>query len=132
MADHDTDHVTIREFDGFKQAIVNALGSGFQGVHDRLDKVNGRLDKHDTAIGQLTPRVAEHTVKISTLNNEVFRADRLGREIEDEEAKRTATPDSEPITIKDLKRALWVAGGVLTFIGGLVKYGPVFLKAIAP
>lgn len=40
------DPITPREFDLLRDMIAD----GFEGVHSRLDKVNGRLDRHDDAI----------------------------------------------------------------------------------
>lgn len=116
------EHITTREFTAFQRAVTDALAEGFRGVHERLDRVNGRLDKHDDAIGAVTQRVAANGVKIDNLNREVFPSGRT----------RKHEGENEPITLKDLKRALWVGGAVLGVIGALIQYGPVWLRAITP
>lgn len=41
------------EFDRAIAGLTKAMESGFQGVYLRLDKVNGRLDRHDEEIQDL-------------------------------------------------------------------------------
>lgn len=65
--------VTTGEFERGLGALQSEMRAGFQGLNARLDRVNGRLERHDDAIQELRPTVAEQGVKISTLNREVFR-----------------------------------------------------------
>lgn len=74
--------VTNGEFERALAALQSEMRAGFAGINARLDRVNGRLDRHDDAINELRPGVAEHGVKIATLNREVFREDRPRRVIE--------------------------------------------------
>lgn len=120
-------YITAREFDAAMRALTNAMAEGFSGINQRLDRVNGRLDKHDTSIGLLTPRVAEHGVKITNLNREVFPQGRDTPPV----LPHVDKDNDAPITMRDMKRALWVAGAVLAGLGALVKYGPVILKVMA-
>ena len=131
MADDHNDHITAREFDGFKDAVVDAMSSGFKGVHDRLDVTNGRLGKHDNEIRALLERAAAQGVKL----DEIEKREREHKRRTDPSGvvhSHTRADDTDAITKKDLKNALFVAGAVLGFIGGVIKYGPVVLKAIAP
>lgn len=126
MAD-DQDHITAREFDGFKDAVVQAISDSSVNLHKRLDGIDRRFDTVQSTTNQLLQISGKHATKIEDherrLNSGVHKHIRKDD---------PPMPDNEPITMRDFKRALWVAGGVLTVIGGLVKYGPVWLKAIAP
>lgn len=69
--------VTNGEFERALAALQSEMRAGFQGINARLDRVNGRLDKTEDGLNELRPVVAEHAVKISTLNREVFDGHRL-------------------------------------------------------
>ncbi len=49
-----------------------------EGINKRLDKVNGRIDRHEDALAAAVMAVAELKIKVATLNHEVF--DRGGAE----------------------------------------------------
>lgn len=123
MAD-ESEHVTIREFESFRDAVVNAISDSSSGVHKRLDGIDRRFETVQHTTNQLLKVSGEHSTKLAEHER------RLNGHRHVRKDDPPAAPDTEPITVKDLKRALWVAGGVLTMIGGMVKYGPVVLKAI--
>ena len=103
MAD-DREHVTVREFDKFSENLGRQITDGFRGVNDRLDRVNGRLDKNESAIHALTPRVTAVEIKATNLNREVFREDRTPAQLQPRH-----DDDEKPITRRDLSVAIGVA-----------------------
>lgn len=59
------DQVTAREFETAIGALTAEIRNGFAGAHARLDKVNGRLDRHGQAIAALEPLVARHDERLT-------------------------------------------------------------------
>lgn len=128
--------VSTREFDSFKEAIVDALSSGFDGVHKRLDVTNGRIGKHDTEIRHLLERAARQASDIAHMQSQIGEHQRRtdpptivhahAREEDDPPAT-----DNKPITIGDIKRVMWFAGLIGGGIGGLIKWGPVIWKVVS-
>ena len=110
-----------REF----EMLQDSIRDGFKGVHDRLDRVNGRLDKHDMSINTLTPDVAGHTAQLRNLNREVFDRPRRASSVPDEK------DDLRPIAVRDLRTVVIGATTVLAAIAALIKYGPWILKVIS-
>ena len=108
MAD-DNEHVTIREFEGFKDAVVNAISDSSSGVHKRLDSLDRRFDnvQHTTnqllrISGEHATKLGEHERRLNANGHKHFRKD-----------DPPPSPDNEPLTMKDLKRAVYVAAAVL-------------------
>ena len=99
----DREHVTVREFDKFSENLGRQITDGFRGVNDRLDRVNGRLDKNESAVHALTPRVTAVEIKAANLNREVFREDRTPSQLVSRQ------DDEKPITRRDLSVAIGVA-----------------------
>lgn len=126
MSDDNADHITAREFDGFKEAVVNAISTAESGIHKRLDGTDRRIDNVQRTTNDLLRISGKHDTRL----NEHDR--RLNANGPRHARKEDPPSDNDPVTMKDVKRALWVAGAVLTLIGGVLKYGPVVLKAIAP
>lgn len=60
--DKKSQFVQTREFDGFKESVLTAVETGFEGVNNRLDQINGRVGKHDTEIFQLLQTCAKQGV----------------------------------------------------------------------
>ncbi len=94
--------VTRDDLRDLRDAIVGEMRAGFEGTHERLNLVNGRVGKVEAA-------TAAHEAKISTLNREVFH-----RRASD------AAPPVDPAYIT--KRDLYVAVGLLTALGALVTW----------
>lgn len=147
------EHITAREFDNAIKALTNAMADGFSGVnarveeglsgvHKRLDVTNGRLGKHDTEIMLLLKQGTTHSSalkQIETQQTKEYERQEHQRHTDAEHVKHLhsratdgESADSQPITMKDLKRAMWVGGFIVGAIGGILKYGPIVLKAIAP
>lgn len=100
---------------------------GIAGINKRLDRVNGRLDKHDDELGNLRPAVASLQTGIKNLDNEVF--ERPHREftpppLPEELVKglnalvASASGDNKPaFTVRDV-RVLAGAGKILWLLLG--------------
>lgn len=125
MADDNSQHITAREFDGFKEAVVDAIGQSTEAMNKRFDSMERRFETSQKTTNDLIRIQGEQQTQLREherrLNN--------GTHVH---ARRTdpVTPDVEPITVKDVKRAVYIAGLVLAVIGGIITYGPAFLKAI--
>ena len=96
------------------------VADGFRGTHVRLDKVNGQLDTHREKLGEHATALAEHRVKLSTLNNHIFRRRQNGETSESE--------PSRPITRWDLT----VAGGGLYLLIEVAPKLAAMFKGLAP
>jgi hypothetical protein len=54
------------EFERALSAVVNEMRSGFSAINGRLDRVNGRLDKHGEEIHErIRPKLAEHEFRLA-------------------------------------------------------------------
>lgn len=148
MTDNHRDHVTVREFDTFKEVVVDTISTGLDGVSSRLDTINGRIGKHDNEIYQLLQQCARQGVEIAQLirdgheakQRESLREHR--READDatmvrlhsrsEDAPAVAiAEDDKPLTIREIKKVAWVLGIVLAGLGALAKYAPELLRILA-
>lgn len=109
--------VTKEDLWDLRDTLSRQNKDGFDGVHERLDVLNGRVGKNEVQGG-------EHGVRLINLEREVFKRRRSDT---DDEAK-----DAAPITRRDLTVALATlsaAGAIVTF---LWKVLPAMLKALAP
>ena len=92
------------EFERAIAGLTKAIEAGFAGTNSRLDKVNGRLDRHDEAIMDL----------------QIERAKQLGRE--------EANADNRPLlTTRDgrLIKMLWAVGAALAAaVAWIVSHWP--------
>lgn len=112
--------VSYREFESFKEVMMDAIHQGFQGVHSRLDITNGRIGKHDTEILHLLERATKQSTEIAHMQNDHARAHRRnsdGDSVAHLHARKE-DGDDEPITMKDLKRTVWIAGTAVVFTIG--------------
>jgi hypothetical protein len=93
----------------------------FGSVNARLDKVNGRLDRHEDAIAAAVGERAEHETKIKNLEREVFGA-----------RQRVATQDDEKpaLTKGGLKRALAVLAALGVAMEALHQIANVVIAAL--
>lgn len=119
MADDTNEHVTIREFEGFKEAVVNAISDSSSGVHKRLDSLDRRFDNVQHTTNQLLRISGEHATRLGE-HERRLNANGHKHARKDDPAP---SPDNEPLTMKDLKRAAWVAGAVIAVaIAGVVVF----------
>lgn len=93
---------------------------GFNGVHERLDVLNGRVGRGEVQAG-------EHGVRLVNLEREVFK-----RRRSNVEEHAPDDPDAAPITRRDLKVAGYVVTGIAGGVAFLFKALPWILKALAP
>lgn len=138
----DDQHVSVREFDTFKEAVVSSIDNGLGNVTDRLDTINGRIGKHDHEIHLLLQQCARQGVELTTIMREQQEARTIRehqRQTDDENHihvhSRSDDPpvpvgDDKPITIADIKRIAWIAGFCVSGVGALAKYGPAVWKAL--
>lgn len=105
--------------------LKSQVAVGFQGTHGRLDKVNGQLDTHRERIGQHATTLAETRVKLSTLNNHVFRRQRNSDSDDDKDEVATKAKESKPITRSDLA----LVGGAVFVLVEFVRWLPALLSA---
>lgn len=137
MSDDNPEHITAREFDNAIRGLTTAMADGFANLGDRVTEVkdelkamNSKVALQGSSIAHLQTKSATQEVVIGNHGRKLEKIDTGYRHARKDDPD-PPHGDSEPITMKDLKRALWVAGAVMTLIGGIVKYGPVVLKAIA-
>lgn len=100
--------------------LKSQVSSGFTGTHARLDKVNGQLDTHREKLGHHATALAEHRVKISSLNHHLFQR----RRGNGEGAEEGDEDESAPITRRDLA----VFGGAVFVLVELVRWLPVLVS----
>lgn len=112
MADDTTEHVTIREFSVFKDAVVDAISESSSGVHKRLDRIEQRFDTRFDNVqrttndllrisGEHASKLGDHERRLGANGHKHIRKD------------DPPSPDNEPLTMKDLKRAAWVAAAAI-------------------
>ena len=98
--------VTREELRDMREDLVERMTQGFQGVHSRLDVLNGRVGKSEVALG-------EAGVRMTNVERELFRRPLL------DGAKDAAPKDlaSTPITFGTLdwlvKYGGWIALGTM-------------------
>lgn len=113
-----TNGVTNGEFERALAALQSEMRAGFAGINARLDRVNGRLDRHDDGLNELRPTVAEQGVKISTLNREVFPdgGRRLVAREPDGERHQGRVVISLPTDAKTIAAIFITAGGLIAAV----------------
>lgn len=112
------EHVTFREFDAFKDAVVAAIADASSTVNGRFDSMERRFETAQRLSNDLLGIVKEQGTTLREherrLNSHSFRHAR-------KDDPPAPSPDSEPLTMKDLKRAGYVAMAVLAVtIAGVV------------
>lgn len=125
MTDDPQQHVTIREFEGFKEAVVNAISDSSTGIHKRLDGTDRRIENVQRTTNDLLRVSGEHATKLGE-HERRLNGHRHARKDD------RLTGDNDPVTVKDVKRALWIAGGMASALTAIVKGLPMLLKAIQP
>lgn len=117
-----TDFVRIREFEGFKEAIVDAVHDSARGIHERLKGIETRAENDRRTTNDLLKIVGGLSSRQDNLDRTFKREYRHAR-------KDDPPPDDDtPLTMRDLKRAAFIAkatlliaaAGVLLFVSGLI------------
>lgn len=109
--------VTKEDLWDLRDTLSRQNKDGFDGVHERLDVLNGRVGKNEVTGG-------EHGVRLINLEREVFK--RRRSDTDHDEPK----DDAAPLTRRDLAVALATlsaAGAIVTF---LWKVLPAIAKAL--
>lgn len=127
MADDSrTEHITAREFDGFKTAIVNAIAQSDDNTNKRFDTIERRFDTAQKTTNDLLRIAGSQGQKLEEHER------RLNSGIHKHSRKDDPPTDNDPITVKDVKRALFFCGLFISVLTGIVKGLPMVLKAIQP
>lgn len=92
--------VTREELRDLRDDLVERMTSGFTGVHERLDRLNGQTGQHAAVL-------SASEVRLTNLEREVFRRGRPGDGVRDE--------DRPALTRREWS-LIW---GLLAAIGGL-------------
>lgn len=121
----DEDHITVREFDGFKEAVVSAISESSSGVHKRLDGIDRRFDTAQRTTNELLRVSGVHATKLDEHERRLNHGQ--GRK-----AETKPDDDSKPVTRREINVAVGV--GILC-VGGIVwlfmTFGP-FIQKGAP
>lgn len=137
MADNDPEHITAREFQNAVTSITKAMAEGFEGVHNRVGEVkdelramNSKVASQQSDITYLKVTSASQGVLLAEHKRKLDKTDSVAgfRHVR----KDDPPPDNEPITVKDVKRAVYLLGIFISIATGVVKGLPLLLKAIAP
>jgi hypothetical protein len=123
-ADNDQ-HITTREFDGFKDAVVTAIADSSANLHKRLDGFDRRFDNAQKTTNDLLRVAGDHQAKLEE-HERRLNGHRHTRKDDPPSA------DNEPITMKQVKSIVWALGIAGSVIGAIVKGLPMLLKAIQP
>jgi hypothetical protein len=94
---------------------------GFDGVHRRLDMLNGQVRKHGEEIAVLKSQHQEIVVDLETLD----------RHIEEHQVLCPALQDAKEARMRDLKRTSVIAGTASVITAIVLEWGPhiyTFLK----
>lgn len=111
------EHVTIREFDGFKEAVVDAIARSDENINKRFDLMERRFDSGQKTTNELLriagaqgTRIDEHERRLNSGTHKHSRKD-----------DAAPSGDNEPLTIRHLKNALLIATvSVIVAVGGVV------------
>lgn len=93
------------------RGINRAMDIGFDGVHQRLDRLNGRVDRNEDRLNKIDNDTATNSLVIENLTRD------------------------EVITKKDAKNIAWAVGLIGSGVACAIKYGPVviqFLMTVEP
>lgn len=112
-------HVTFREFDGFKDAVVNAISDAAQTTTNQFHAMERRFADQQKTTNELLRIAGEHQTQLKEHERRLNSG--LHRHIRKDDP--APSPDSEPLTMKDLKRAAWVAAAVIAVaVAGVVVF----------
>ena len=106
-----------------RDTILEEMRAGFSGVHQRQDITNGRVGKAEVAL-------AEHSVRLTNMEREVFPRRRPPSSPTSE-----TTAERLPITRREVYLVLAAVAGTLSTIGVAYKALPVLallIKAVTP
>lgn len=130
MAEDPNDHVTIREFEGFKEAIVGAIADSSSGIHKRLDGTDRRIENVQRTTNDLLRVSGVHATK---LDDHERRLNAHGHPRSRKDDSPKIDDDAKPITRRDLNVAVGVA---LIVIAGIVwlfmQFGPHIARGAQP
>jgi hypothetical protein len=107
--------VTKADLIDVRDQLTEAMEKGFQGVYDRQDKTNGRVDRLDKESTQ-------HDERIRTL----FRLERRQSD------RRVKDSGDARISERDVRIFVAGGGGVAAVFLFFWKVFPLFLKAVTP
>lgn len=107
-----------------RELILGEMRRGFQGVHDRQDRTNGRVQTLEIEQGRQDER-------IKNIGKEVFGRRAGDRRQEPPPAAADASSESRPITRRDVWISVVSIGGAVAFVKFLAWVGPA-LQAVKP
>lgn len=122
----DQQHITAREFDGFKETIVQAIADSSINLHKRLDGIDRRFDSLQHTTNELLKISGQHSAKLGEHER------RLNGNGHRHARKEDPPSDNDPITVKDIKRLGFIIGGIVSAVGVLIKAVPYIVKAFQP
>lgn len=106
-------HITTREFDGFRDAVLEAITTAAGNSEKRFDAIDRRFDNAQKTTNDLLRIAGEQQSKLQDHERRLNAHSQLGHLHARKDDPAPATGDNEPLTMKDLKRAIWLAAAVV-------------------